>query len=100
MSIILFFTFSHSHSVFSITVRIKETTINEKDLLKIGKFNLIDLADLECMGQSGIQNNRKNGARNINDSTLTLGQCINALNESYLHIPIRYIFQIYNYYIS
>ncbi|CAI2182726.1 12561_t:CDS:10, partial [Funneliformis geosporum] len=80
---------SRSHSVFFITVHIKETMADGEDLLKVGKFNLVDLAGSECIGRSGAENNRAKEAGNINKSLLTLGRCINALNERCLHIPFR-----------
>ncbi|CAB4391173.1 unnamed protein product [Rhizophagus irregularis] len=80
---------SRSHSVFSITVHIKETMPDGEDLLKVGKLNLVDLAGSECIGRSGAENNRAKEAGNINKSLLTLGRCINALNERCLHIPFR-----------
>lgn len=61
-----------------------------EDLLKVGKLNLVDLAGSECIGRSGAENNRAKEAGNINKSLLTLGRCINALNERCLHIPFRY----------
>ncbi|GBC08689.1 hypothetical protein RclHR1_08300005 [Rhizophagus clarus] len=80
---------SRSHSVFSITVHIKETMPDGEDLLKVGKLNLVDLAGSECIGRTGAENNRAKEAGNINKSLLTLGRCINALNERCLHIPFR-----------
>ncbi|CAG8525496.1 14441_t:CDS:10 [Funneliformis mosseae] len=67
----------------------KKTMADGEDLLKVGKFNLVDLAGSECIGRSGAENNRAKEAGNINKSLLTLGRCINALNERCLHIPFR-----------
>lgn len=35
--------FSRSHSVFSVTIHMKETTIDGEELVKIGKLNLVSL---------------------------------------------------------
>ncbi|XP_019614382.1 PREDICTED: kinesin-like protein KIF11, partial [Branchiostoma belcheri] len=75
---------SRSHSVFMITVHIKETTIDGEELLKIGKLNLVDLAGSENIGRSGAVNQRAREAGNINQSLLTLGRVITALVE---HCP-------------
>jgi kinesin family member 11 len=92
MLITLYIVISRSHSVFSITVHIKETMPDGEDLLKVGKFNLVDLAGSECIGRSGAESNRAKEAGNINKSLLTLGRCINALNERCMHIPFRYLY--------
>lgn len=42
-----------SHSVFSMTAQIKGRTPEGEDLIKIGKFNLVDLAGAENIIQSG-----------------------------------------------
>ncbi|CAI0471711.1 unnamed protein product [Linum tenue] len=42
-----------SHSVFSITVHIKESNIGEEELIKCGKLNLVDLAGSENISRSG-----------------------------------------------
>lgn len=38
---------SRSHSVFTITIHMKETTPEGEDVIKIGKLNLVDLAGSE-----------------------------------------------------
>ena len=38
---------SRSHSVFAITIHMKETTAEGEDVIKIGKLNLVDLAGSE-----------------------------------------------------
>jgi kinesin family protein 11 len=38
---------SRSHSVFAITIHMKETTPEGEDVIKIGKLNLVDLAGSE-----------------------------------------------------
>ncbi|GER34434.1 kinesin-related protein-like [Striga asiatica] len=68
---------SRSHSVFTITIHIKEATPEGEELIKCGKLNLVDLAGSE------------NVSREINKSLLTLGRCINTLVEHSGHIPFR-----------
>ncbi|KAG6890679.1 hypothetical protein C0995_005051 [Termitomyces sp. Mi166 len=80
---------SRSHSVFSITVHIKEPSIVGEDLLKVGKLNLVDLAGSENIGRSGAENKRAREAGMINQSLLTLGRVINALVDKNSHIPYR-----------
>uniref|UniRef100_A0A8C5RP43 Kinesin-like protein n=1 Tax=Laticauda laticaudata TaxID=8630 RepID=A0A8C5RP43_LATLA len=79
---------SRSHSVFSITLHMKETTDGE-ELVKIGKLNLVDLAGSENIGRSGAVDKRAREAGNINQSLLTLGRVITALVERTPHIPYR-----------
>ncbi|KAJ7774850.1 P-loop containing nucleoside triphosphate hydrolase protein [Mycena metata] len=80
---------SRSHSVFSITVHIKEAGHVGDDLLKIGKLNLVDLAGSENVGRSGAENKRAREAGMINQSLLTLGRVINALVDKAQHVPYR-----------
>ncbi|XP_032551542.1 kinesin-like protein KIF11 isoform X1 [Chiroxiphia lanceolata] len=80
---------SRSHSVFSITIHMKETTIDGEELVKIGKLNLVDLAGSENIGRSGAVDKRAREAGNINQSLLTLGRVITALVERTPHIPYR-----------
>ncbi|CAG8541284.1 1549_t:CDS:10, partial [Acaulospora morrowiae] len=80
---------SRSHSVFCITVHIKETMPDGEDLLKVGKFNLVDLAGSENISRTGAENIRAKEAGTINKSLLTLGRCINSLNDHAVHIPYR-----------
>jgi kinesin family protein 11 len=80
---------SRSHSVFSITVHIKEAGHVNDDLLKIGKLNLVDLAGSENVGRSGAENKRAREAGMINQSLLTLGRVINALVDKAQHVPYR-----------
>uniref|UniRef100_A0A663DZG1 Kinesin-like protein n=1 Tax=Aquila chrysaetos chrysaetos TaxID=223781 RepID=A0A663DZG1_AQUCH len=80
---------SRSHSVFSITVHMKETTVDGEELVKIGKLNLVDLAGSENIGRSGAVDRRAREAGNINQSLLTLGRVITALVERAPHIPYR-----------
>ncbi|XP_033328960.2 kinesin-like protein Klp61F [Megalopta genalis] len=80
---------SRSHTIFSITVHIKENTIDGEELLKTGKLNLVDLAGSENIGRSGAVDKRAREAGNINQSLLTLGRVITALVENTPHIPYR-----------
>ncbi|EEF29376.1 kinesin-like protein KIN-5B [Ricinus communis] len=80
---------SRSHSVFSITVYIKEATIGDEELIKCGKLNLVDLAGSENISRSGAREGRAREAGEINKSLLTLGRVINALVEHSAHIPYR-----------
>lgn len=79
---------SRSHTVFTITVHLKETTEGE-DMLRVGKLNLVDLAGSESIGRSGAADKRAREAGMINQSLLTLGRVINALVERSQHVPYR-----------
>ncbi|XP_054655258.1 kinesin-like protein KIF11 isoform X2 [Dunckerocampus dactyliophorus] len=80
---------SRSHSVFSVTIHMKEMTLDGEELVKIGKLNLVDLAGSENIGRSGAVDKRAREAGNINQSLLTLGRVITALVEKRPHIPYR-----------
>ncbi|RMX41272.1 hypothetical protein pdam_00012372, partial [Pocillopora damicornis] len=81
---------SRSHSVFSVTIHIKENSVSGEELLKIGKLNLVDLAGSENVGRSGAVDKRLREAGTINQSLLTLGRVITSLVERAPHIPYRY----------
>jgi kinesin family protein 11 len=83
---------SRSHSIFSITVHIKEIGSKGEDLLKVGKMNLVDLAGSENVGRSGAEKGRAREAGMINQSLLTLGRVINGLVDRSPHIPYRSVF--------
>ncbi|PIK58720.1 kinesin-like boursin, partial [Apostichopus japonicus] len=80
---------SRSHSVFSVTIHIKENSIDGEELLKTGKLNMVDLAGSENIGRSGAVDKRAREAGNINQSLLTLGRVITALVEHAPHVPYR-----------
>ncbi|XP_020592608.1 kinesin-like protein KIN-5A [Phalaenopsis equestris] len=80
---------SRSHSIFSITVQIKEVTLEGEELIKIGKLNLVDLAGSENILRSGSREGRAREAGEMNKSLLTLGRVINALVENNNHSPYR-----------
>lgn len=88
-NIFLYHIFSRSHTVFSITIHIKENNVDGEELLKTGKLNLVDLAGSENVGRSGAVDRRAREAGNINQSLLTLGRVITALVERAPHIPYR-----------
>ncbi|RWR95465.1 kinesin-like protein KIN-5B [Cinnamomum micranthum f. kanehirae] len=80
---------SRSHSIFSITIYVKEATIGTEELIKCGKLNLVDLAGSENISRSGAREGRAREAGEINKSLLTLGRVITALVEHSGHIPYR-----------
>ncbi|CAM6083629.1 unnamed protein product [Calypogeia fissa] len=80
---------SRSHSIFSITIHIKEATPEGEELIKCGKLNLVDLAGSENISRSGAREGRAREAGEINKSLLTLGRVITALVEHLAHIPYR-----------
>lgn len=80
---------SRSHSIFSITIHIKEGTPEGEELMKCGKLNLVDLAGSENISRSGARDGRAREAGEINKSLLTLGRVITALVEHLGHIPYR-----------
>ncbi|KAL8484006.1 hypothetical protein ACS0TY_026629 [Phlomoides rotata] len=80
---------SRSHSIFTITIYIKEGTIGDEELIKCGKLNLVDLAGSENIYRSGAREARAREAGEINKSLLTLGRVINALVEHSVHVPYR-----------
>ncbi|KAL6859172.1 hypothetical protein ACP4OV_018174 [Aristida adscensionis] len=80
---------SRSHSLFSITIHIKESTPEGEELMKCGKLNLVDLAGSENICRSGAREGRAREAGEINKSLLTLGRVITALVEHLGHVPYR-----------
>ncbi|CAI5465510.1 unnamed protein product [Closterium sp. Yama58-4] len=80
---------SRSHSIFTITIHIKESTPEGVELIKCGKLNLVDLAGSECIGRSGAKEGRAREAGEINKSLLTLGRVITALVDHTGHVPYR-----------
>ncbi|KAJ9188929.1 hypothetical protein P3X46_000279 [Hevea brasiliensis] len=80
---------SRSHSIFSITIHIKECTSEGEEMIKCGKLNLVDLAGSENISRSGAREGRAREAGEINKSLLTLGRVINALVEHSGHVPYR-----------
>lgn len=81
---------SRSHTVFTITVHIREVTMTGEDVLKSGKINLVDLAGSENIAKSGAKDKRAQELANINRSLLTLGRVIQILAEkNNKHVPYR-----------
>nr|AMS24217.1 kinesin 5d protein [Marsilea vestita] len=80
---------SRSHSIFSITIHIKESTPDGEELIKCGKLNLVDLAGSENVCRSGAREGRAREAGEINKSLLTLGRVITSLVEHLGHVPYR-----------
>ena len=78
---------SLSRSVLSVTIHMKETTVDGEELVKTGKLNLVDLAGSENTGRSGAVGKRALEAGNISQSLLTLGKVITALVERAPHVP-------------
>ncbi|KAM0840053.1 hypothetical protein ACQ4PT_059922 [Festuca glaucescens] len=50
---------SRSHSIFSITIHIKELTHESEEMIKIGKLNLVDLAGSENISRSGARDSKR-----------------------------------------
>ncbi|CAM0872560.1 unnamed protein product [Alopecurus aequalis] len=80
---------SRSHSVFSIYIHVKATTIGNQELIKCGRLNLVDLAGSESIARSGAKEVRAREAGELNKSLLTLGRVITALVEHSVHVPYR-----------
>ncbi|KAF6773892.1 hypothetical protein AHF37_07226 [Paragonimus kellicotti] len=81
---------SRSHSIFTVTVHIKEINeVSGEELLRIGKLHLVDLAGSESIGRSGAVDKRAREAGSINQSLLTLGRVITALVDHTPHVPYR-----------
>lgn len=80
---------SRSHSVFSIYIHVKETTVGNQELMKCGRLNLVDLAGSENIARSGAKEGRAREAGEMNKSLLTLGRVITALVEHSVHVPYR-----------
>ncbi|XP_040583693.1 kinesin-like protein KIF11 [Lepeophtheirus salmonis] len=80
---------SRSHTVFTVTVLINQSSVGGEEMIKIGKLNLVDLAGSENIGRSGAIDKRAREAGNINQSLLTLGRVISCLVERAPHVPYR-----------
>lgn len=75
---------NRSHSIFSISINMKECFQDGVELLKCGKLNFVDLA-----GSENILRSRARESGMINKSLLTFGRVINALAENSNHVPYR-----------
>jgi kinesin family protein 18/19 len=72
---------SRSHAVLQVVVEQKDKTPDTREIIKIGKLSLIDLAGSERASVSNNRGQRLLEGANINRSLLALGNCINALGE-------------------
>ena len=59
---------SRSHSIFSITIHIKECTPEGEEMIKCGKLNLVDLAGSENISRSGARDVGKSLCLSINSA--------------------------------
>ena len=80
---------SRSHSVFIVSVSVREILADGEEVIRVGKLYLVDLAGSENITRSGAVDARAKEAGNINKSLLTLGRVITALVEGQGHIPYR-----------
>jgi len=80
---------SRSHSVFSVTVHIKDVSPDGEEFLRCGKLNLVDLAGSENISRSGATDMRAKEAGEINKSLVALGRVITALVDKSAHVPYR-----------
>jgi len=82
---------SRSHSIFVISIHMKETKLTGEDVIKVGKLNLVDLAGSENISRAGSnrKEERQRETGSINQSLLTLGRVINALVDKSQHVPYR-----------
>ncbi|RMZ56159.1 hypothetical protein APUTEX25_004583, partial [Auxenochlorella protothecoides] len=80
---------SRSHTVFVITVSVREILAEGEEVIRVGKLYLVDLAGSENITRSGAVEQRAKEAGNINKSLLTLGRVITALVEGQGHVPYR-----------
>jgi kinesin family member 11 len=80
---------SRSHSVFIVSVSVREVLPDGEEVIRLGKLYLVDLAGSENITRSGAVDARAKEAGNINKSLLTLGRVITALVEGQGHVPYR-----------
>ena len=80
---------SRSHSVFTITMHMRDQGLDGEEIVKVGKLNLVDLAGSENISKSGAKDQRAREAGNINQSLLCLGRVISALVEKQGYVPYR-----------
>ena len=82
-------TSSRSHTIFTITVTLKEKEVMGQEKYIEGKLNLVDLAGSENIGRSGAVDMRAKEAGRINQSLFYLGRVITALVDKKPHVPYR-----------
>ncbi|ODV89856.1 hypothetical protein CANCADRAFT_19537, partial [Tortispora caseinolytica NRRL Y-17796] len=80
---------SRSHTIFTVTVVLKDPINTSEESVRVGKLNIVDLAGSENIKSSGAENKRAREAGMINQSLLTLGRVINALVAKSAHVPYR-----------
>lgn len=80
---------SRSHTIFTVTVHYKESSVDGEELMRTGKLNLVDLAGSENIGRSGSVDKRAREAASINQSLLTLSRVTACLVEHQPHVPYR-----------
>ena len=80
---------SRSHSVFSVTVHVKDVSPDGEEFVRCGKLNLVDLAGSENISRSGAKEKRAKEAGEINKSLVALGRVITALVDKSAHVPYR-----------
>jgi kinesin family protein 11 len=80
---------SRSHSVFSVTVHVKDVSPDGEEFVRCGKLNLVDLAGSENISRSGAKDSRAREAGEINKSLVALGRVITALVDKSGHVPYR-----------
>eukprot|EP01060_Flectonema_neradi_P041407 TRINITY_DN9820_c0_g1_i1.p1 TRINITY_DN9820_c0_g1~~TRINITY_DN9820_c0_g1_i1.p1 ORF type:complete len:1155 (+),score=292.98 TRINITY_DN9820_c0_g1_i1:58-3465(+) len=82
---------SRSHFIATISVTIKEETMNGEQLFKMGKLHLVDLAGSESAKRTdSVGTERQSEAAAINKSLLTLGRVISSLSNPSLHSHTPY----------
>ena len=82
---------SRSHSIFSITVEVAETSPEtQEEHIRVGKLHLVDLAGSERQSKTGATGDRLKEAAKINLSLTALGNVIASLVDGKSsHIPYR-----------
>ncbi|XP_075212973.1 kinesin-like protein KIF11 [Lycorma delicatula] len=80
---------SRYHSIFTITVYLKETPDLGEEFLIVGKLNLVDLAGSDNVSRSGAMDKHARETGRINQSMLTLNRVIMSLADHTNHIPYR-----------
>jgi kinesin family protein 15 len=83
---------SRSHAVFMLTVNRQERIQSGDDFINktiVSKLTLVDLAGSERQKSTNAAGNTLKEASQINKSLTVLGQVINSLVDSQIHVPFR-----------
>jgi hypothetical protein len=83
---------SRSHAVFMLTVNRQERVQSGDDFINktiVSKLTLVDLAGSERQKSTNAAGNTLKEASQINKSLTVLGQVINSLVDSQIHVPFR-----------